>query len=47
MQRALVESDWDAMDAAEFLELRNRTVREPQRFIIPPNPAQQRSGMTT
>ena len=47
MQRALVESDWDAMDAAEFLELRNRTVREPQRFVIPPNPAQQRSGATT
>ena len=47
MQRALVESNWDAMDAAEFLELRNHTVREPQRFIIPPNPAQQRSGVMT
>ena len=48
MQRALVESDWDAMNAAEFLDLRNRMVWQPQQFhrLQPNNAAPQRIRLT-
>ena len=38
-QRDLVETDWDDMDAAEFLALRSRVVTSTQPFLIPLNMA--------
>ena len=43
-QHALVESDWDDMDVAEFLALCGQSVTSPQQFVIPPKPFVQPSG---
>ena len=43
-QRSLLESDWDLMDAAAFLQLKDQVVVDPTQFVIPPPPPMMQGG---